>query len=889
MAEERVSPELYSTHEALEPVNLPLLSATEHTSEDVLFINPVSPPLPCLPASEHPLRMDTGVSRETGRTSGESLPPSVQDPDSVSVRETVSLFGPELFPTQAVQGAEVIMHQCSECRKVFGTTDALNKHLLTHQPDRPHVCTICQRGFKRYDHLTGHMLTHQKRDAYPCPQPDCQKRYYGQHSLRGHCSTQHGFYLLPVASQSLAPDPIRPGRAAWEPTQPSAVTEGPFEFHSRFLSPPTLASRPGAYSSHGSGHSGFASVATNSGSGCYPEEPKPSRPDPPEIVEAWGSAVAGASLNPESAADLPTSRGASWSHPWTASHDQQPGSRLGDPTTPESPRAKAQNIHGWESSLHFSMEDLQAWKEALSVQPCEEMTGAGLKRASGPASPVPSKHSRPILLKHQQHISYGNGAALCSGSHRNPGSAAPPSGHGETVRPPLHLPPASKTRKKGMRKKKSVNDADIPVPPLPAPRPLMQKCPRPRSGCLVSPSQVAMASFNRESTSSPSAKGRSDAVVTGNGSESGTSRNLKDTPGHSAASSLQQALTTSSAELVSVPSMTEEEQNVLSRKCRRPSLLSTLIVPHPSPPPAGGQGCRAAGGYLSQLRSPGYLADHLLTSGFHLPTYTPPPMLSPLRPGTGLYFRTLTKHQPFLPPPPGIYTAVLDGKDGISLRTDNRIMNTEPRINVGGHFQAEIPPLRNPLLMLYDEHPAQLVCAPWRDLPNNPDTQHRGSHRWSAQEMRLFRKALFNHSKDFQLIHSVLQTKSVAQCVEYYYSMKKMRKFKPRTRGADQNKGTVELSAETLSAPEEHAENRTGPRSLSRPNGSQPTDKGEFTCKECGRGFRKVKSRNAHMKTHRHQERVSSSLNSWLSGDHSQGQGEDRAQACVQEAPVHKE
>uniref|UniRef100_A0A4W4ECZ9 Zinc finger protein 541-like n=1 Tax=Electrophorus electricus TaxID=8005 RepID=A0A4W4ECZ9_ELEEL len=816
-------------------------------------------------------------SFSSGRTSGESLPPSVQDPDSVSVRETVSLFGPELFPTQAVQGAEVIMHQCSECRKVFGTTDALNKHLLTHQPDRPHVCTICQRGFKRYDHLTGHMLTHQKRDAYPCPQPDCQKRYYGQHSLRGHCSTQHGFYLLPVASQSLAPDPIRPGRAAWEPTQPSAVTEGPFEFHSRFLSPPTLASRPGAYSSHGGGHSGFASVATNSGSGCYPEEPKPSRPDPPEIVEAWGSAVAGASLNPESAADLPTSRGASWSHLWTASHDQQPGSRLGDPTTPESPRAKAQNIHGWESSLHFSMEDLQAWKEALSVQPCEEMTGAGLKRASGPASPVPSKHSRPILLKHQQHISYGNGAALCSGSHRNPSSAAPPSGHGETVRPPLHLPPASKTRKKGMRKKKSVNDADIPVPPLPAPRPLMQKCPRPRSGCLVSPSQVAMASFNRESTSSPSAK-------------------------------------------------TEEEQNVLSRKCRRPSLLSTLIVPHPSPPPAGGQGCRAAGGYLSQLRSPGYLADHLLTSGFHLPTYTPPPMLSPLRPGTGLYFRTLTKHQPFLPPPP-------DGKDGISLRTDNRIMNTEPRINVGGHFQAEIPPLRNPLLMLYDEHPAQLVCAPWRDLPNNPDMQHRvtefldlccssvlpgggtnielalhclyevqgdilaaldlllvrgdyrtsshplsdyhyaGSHRWSAQEMRLFRKALFNHSKDFQLIHSVLQTKSVAQCVEYYYSMKKMRKFKPRTRGADQNKGTVELSvgiftqARCTNALCTHSDNLVA-----------SYQKCFCVAFMSFRGFRKVKSRNAHMKTHRHQERVSSSLNSWLSGDHSQGQGEDRPQ-----------
>lgn len=45
---------------------------------------------------------------------------------------------------------------------------------------------------------------------------------------------------------------------------------------------------------------------------------------------------------------------------------------------------------------------------------------------------------------------------------------------------------------------------------------------------------------------------------------------------------------------------------------------------------------------------------------------------------------------------------------------------------MGSRFQAEIPPLRNPLFILYDEHPAQLVWAPWGDLPTNPKTQQKG-------------------------------------------------------------------------------------------------------------------------------------------------------------------
>ena len=45
---------------------------------------------------------------------------------------------------------------------------------------------------------------------------------------------------------------------------------------------------------------------------------------------------------------------------------------------------------------------------------------------------------------------------------------------------------------------------------------------------------------------------------------------------------------------------------------------------------------------------------------------------------------------------------------------------------MGQRFQAEVPPTRNVLLMLYDEHLAQLVWAPWGDTSTNTDTQKRG-------------------------------------------------------------------------------------------------------------------------------------------------------------------
>lgn len=67
-----------------------------------------------------------------------------------------------------------------------------------------------------------------------------------------------------------------------------------------------------------------------------------------------------------------------------------------------------------------------------------------------------------------------------------------------------------------------------------------------------------------------------------------------------------------------------------------------LFIPPPpsyTPNPASYSGATL---YQSQLRSPRVLGDHLLLDPTHeLPPYTPPPMLSPVRQGSGLFSNVL--------------------------------------------------------------------------------------------------------------------------------------------------------------------------------------------------------------------------------------------------------
>ncbi|XP_059033968.1 transcriptional-regulating factor 1 isoform X10 [Mustela lutreola] len=466
-----------------------------------------------------------------------------------------------------------------------------------------------------------------------------------------------------------------------------------------------------------------------------------------------------------------------------------------------------------------------------------------------------------------------------------------------------------------------------------------------------------------------------------------------------------------------------------------------LFIP---PPPSYTANSAAASSYSgatlyqSQLRSPRILGDHLLLDPAHeLPPYTPPPMLSPVRQGSGLFSNVLIAgHGPGPHPHPQLPLTPLTPTPRVLLCRSNSIdgsnvtvtpgpgeqtIDVEPRINIGLRFQAEIPELQDVSALAQDTHKATLVWKPWPELENH-DLQQRvenllnlccssalpgggtnsefalhslfeakgdvmvalemlllrkpvrlkchplanyhyaGSDKWTSLERKLFNKALATYSKDFIFVQKMVKSKTVAQCVEYYYTWKKIMRLgrKHRTRLAEiddsvtseeeeeleeeeedpeeDRKSTREEESEVPKSPEPppgpalapaegpplqalgqpsgsficempncgadcrchvtpflpqvfssrqalngHARIHGGTNQVTKARGAIPSGKqkpgsaqsgycsvksspshsttsGEtdpttiFPCKECGKVFFKIKSRNAHMKTHRQQE-----------------------------------
>ncbi|XP_026157230.1 uncharacterized protein LOC113127149 isoform X2 [Mastacembelus armatus] len=188
--------------------------------------------------------------------------------------------------------------------------------------------------------------------------------------------------------------------------------------------------------------------------------------------------------------------------------------------------------------------------------------------------------------------------------------------------------------------------------------------------------------------------------------------------------------------------------------------------------------------------------------------YTPPPMLCPLRVGPGLYCSLTTTRQQ------QVQTVQLH-----NMETLTKGIN-KPQINEGQGFQAEIPPLLDHKHAQSDSHNALLLWTPLEELEHpanqkrvealmtmahssvmpggvaspeytlNVLSQSRGdfllavekllstpevaNHTgWSAAERRLLVKSLQHHQKDFSSIQRAVQTKSLAQCVEFYYLWKR--------------------------------------------------------------------------------------------------------------------
>ncbi|XP_042561736.1 zinc finger protein Gfi-1b-like [Clupea harengus] len=76
---------------------------------------------------------------------------------------------------------------CTQCNKVFSTTEEFKRHLQTHQktsPGRPFRCTLCGKSFTSKSNLTVHHITHTGEKPHRCS--TCGKRFGLICNLRMH-------------------------------------------------------------------------------------------------------------------------------------------------------------------------------------------------------------------------------------------------------------------------------------------------------------------------------------------------------------------------------------------------------------------------------------------------------------------------------------------------------------------------------------------------------------------------------------------------------------------------------------------------------------------------------------------------------------------------------
>nr|XP_039254133.1 uncharacterized protein LOC120331159 [Styela clava] len=222
-----------------------------------------------------------------------------------------------------------------------------------------------------------------------------------------------------------------------------------------------------------------------------------------------------------------------------------------------------------------------------------------------------------------------------------------------------------------------------------------------------------------------------------------------------------------------------------------------------------------------------------------IPPYTPPPMLSPLRFGTGLYYTTpgTPSFKPLMRQTSTDHHGPISTIPEEDIEDEDLVRSADPKINIGSEYQAELPKLRSRRKLKHDVHKAELIWKPTKEVATDNSTQSRhveeymklacsaavpyggcnkefalhllhknngdilsavrqllkinvkissnhwmstyrytGSSRWQQKERQTFERATMLHHKDFYQISKIIGTKTTGECVDYYYHCLKRRK-----------------------------------------------------------------------------------------------------------------
>lgn len=126
------------------------------------------------------------------------------------------------------------------------------------------------------------------------------------------------------------------------------------------------------------------------------------------------------------------------------------------------------------------------------------------------------------------------------------------------------------------------------------------------------------------------------------------------------------------------------------------------------------------------------------------------------------------------------------------------------------------------------------------------DYHYSGSDLWTDGEKSLFSAALATYGKDLSLIQKMVRTKTMCQCVEFYYLSKRLQDKQNKQKEEEQRDAAMEQQ-KSITPICQRVDRQFGPEEAV----PVPSLASFFPCKLCGKMFYKIKSRNAHMKIHR--------------------------------------